>query len=196
MDTNWREPPNGCVWRCNPPRQWRGIGTSRPEVGHCFGDLQQCSEQHPETVRGTMEDFRRWVHPDDRGRVREVVEHAQRNRQPFTTEFRHRLARRYGTLDESRGSFHYSSTGDPGVHVGYGGGYHRAQSGGGRTTAFGAAVQPVLRNPAGILATSSLPRGRSSTSIAAACEALGYSKEELVGKPLSIVLCPGVAARR
>jgi PAS domain S-box-containing protein len=78
-----------------------------------FGDLQTIFGIPSFRYSGHVEDFRRRVHPDDRGMVWKAVTAAMENRISYRAEFR--IVR----LDEAirwvsaRGRFYYSSTGEP-----------------------------------------------------------------------------------
>ena len=62
---------------------------------------------------GTIDDFHRYVHPDDRMGVQQAIDDALKNRSPYAAEFR--VLRADGTLRwvAAKGQFYYSSAGEP-----------------------------------------------------------------------------------
>ena len=78
-----------------------------------FGDLQNMFGIQADAYSGQVEDFRRRIHPDDRGRVWKAVHDAMQTHGPYVAEFR--VVR----LDESvrwitaRGKFSYAANGEP-----------------------------------------------------------------------------------
>jgi len=78
-----------------------------------FGDLQSIFGIPSETYVGSIEDFYRRVHPEDRVRVREAAKDAMENKEQYATEFR--ILRPDGTLRwvEAKGKFYYSPKGEP-----------------------------------------------------------------------------------
>ena len=61
----------------------------------------------------TIDDFRRYLHPDDRMAVQQAIDNALENRAPYAAEFR--VLRTDGTLRwvSAKGQFYYSSAGTP-----------------------------------------------------------------------------------
>jgi PAS domain S-box-containing protein len=78
-----------------------------------FGDLSTMFGIPANTYVGHVEDFRRSVHPEDRGLVWKAVKDAMESRSPYEAEFR--VMRSDGTVRwvEAKGQFYYSPGGDP-----------------------------------------------------------------------------------
>jgi PAS domain S-box-containing protein len=78
-----------------------------------FGDLQTMFGMASDTFVGRMEDFFRYVHPDDRQMEAKAVGDARQNRTPYAAEFR--VIRLDGTVRwvAASGQFYYFSNGDP-----------------------------------------------------------------------------------
>src|SRR5213593_4372920 len=76
-----------------------------------FGDLQTFFGIPSNARTGRVEDFFRYVHPEDRQRVGEAVAEARRNRTPYSLEFR--IVRQDGSTVwvASRGEFQYAADG-------------------------------------------------------------------------------------
>jgi PAS domain S-box-containing protein len=77
-----------------------------------FGDLQTMFGIPSDSYSGHVEDFRRRVHPDDRGQVWKAVHEAMQTRGPYVAEFR--VVREDGTVRwiAARGKFSYSANGE------------------------------------------------------------------------------------
>lgn len=78
-----------------------------------FGDLKTMFGIQSDTHVGHVEDFRRLVHPDDRGKVWKAVNEAMQNHQPYTAEFRVLWADGTVRWAEANGKFYYSRHGVP-----------------------------------------------------------------------------------
>jgi PAS domain S-box-containing protein len=78
-----------------------------------FGDLWTLFAIPSNVFVGTIDDFRRYVHPDDRMGVQQTIDDALKNRSPYAAEFR--VLRADGTLRwvAAKGQFYYSSAGEP-----------------------------------------------------------------------------------
>jgi len=78
-----------------------------------FGDLQTIFGISSDTHDATLEDFIRYVHPEDRQKVSEAVADARQNRTLYAAEFR--IVRPDGTVRwlVARGKFYYAKNGDP-----------------------------------------------------------------------------------
>ena len=78
-----------------------------------FGDLQTIFGIPSNTYAGSVDEFIRYVHPDDRPQVSEALADAKQNRKPYTAEFR--IVQADGTVRwlVARGKFYYSTSGDP-----------------------------------------------------------------------------------
>ena len=78
-----------------------------------FGDLQTMFGISSDTFVGRMEDFFRYVHPEDRPREAKAVADARQSRKPYTAEFR--VVRLDGTVRwvAATGQFYYLANGDP-----------------------------------------------------------------------------------
>jgi PAS domain S-box-containing protein len=88
----------------------RDVKTGRDTL---FGDLQTIFGIPSEVYDGRVEDFHRYLHPDDRGRVLEAVNNAMESKKPYAAEFR--ILRPDGTVRwvAARGKFYYSPDGEP-----------------------------------------------------------------------------------
>jgi PAS domain S-box-containing protein len=78
-----------------------------------FGDLKSIFGIPSETFVGHVEDFHRFVHPEDRGRVVKAIDDAMQGRKPYEAEFR--ILWPDGTVRwvAGKGKFYYSSDGEP-----------------------------------------------------------------------------------
>jgi PAS domain S-box-containing protein len=83
-----------------------------------FGDLQGVYGIPLQTYIGNVEDFRRRVHPEDRGRVVKAVDDAMESRMPYEAEFRIVLPDGAVHWLSAKGKFYYSSAGVPERMVG------------------------------------------------------------------------------
>ena len=77
-----------------------------------FGDLPAMFGMNSETFVGKVEDFYRYVHPQDRQRVSEAVTKSRQNREPFSAEFR--ILWPNGTIRwvDDRGEHEYERNGE------------------------------------------------------------------------------------
>jgi PAS domain S-box-containing protein len=78
-----------------------------------FGDLQTIFGIPSNTHTGSVEEFIRYVHPDDRPQVSEALADARQNRKLYAAEFR--IVRSDGTVRwlVARGKFYEPTNGDP-----------------------------------------------------------------------------------
>jgi len=78
-----------------------------------FGDLQSIYGIPTAVIDGHVEDFRRYLHPEDRGPVLEAIDEAMHTNKPYEAEFR--ILRPGGTVRwiAGRGKFYYSPDGEP-----------------------------------------------------------------------------------
>lgn len=78
-----------------------------------FGDLPTIFGIPSNIYIGHVEDFRRVVHPEDRGRVWKAIKEARESRSPYAAEFR--ILWSNGTVRwvAAKGQFYYSPGGDP-----------------------------------------------------------------------------------
>jgi PAS domain S-box-containing protein len=78
-----------------------------------FGDLQTIFGIPSHTFAGRLEDFYRYVHPDDRQLVAKAVADARQSQKPYVAEFR--VIRSDGTVRwvAATGQFYYGANGDP-----------------------------------------------------------------------------------
>jgi PAS domain S-box-containing protein len=78
-----------------------------------FGDLQSMFGIPSAIYDGRVEDFYRYLQPDDRGRVLEAINHAMESKKPYAAEFR--ILRPDGAVRwvAARGNFYYSPGGQP-----------------------------------------------------------------------------------
>jgi PAS domain S-box-containing protein len=88
----------------------RDVKTGRDTL---FGALQSIFGIPSEVYEGRVEDFHRYLFPDDRGRVLEAVNDAMEGKKPYATEFR--IIWPDGTVRwlAARGRFYYSPVGEP-----------------------------------------------------------------------------------
>ena len=78
-----------------------------------FGDLWTMFAIPSNLFVGPIDDFHRYVHPDDRMGVQQAIDGALKNRSPYAAEFR--VLREDGTPRwiAANGQFYYSSAGEP-----------------------------------------------------------------------------------
>src|SRR3954468_6108229 len=77
-----------------------------------FGDLQNMYGIDANKFVGHVDEFRRYVHPEDRQMVEKTIADARTNRKPYASEFR--IVRADGAVRwmSARGTFHYGKEGD------------------------------------------------------------------------------------
>lgn len=80
---------------------------------HWFGDLQTMFGMPSDTFDGTMVDFRRRVHPDDRELVSRAFADARLNRKAYVAEFRVLRDDQTVRWITARGQFYYAGNGEP-----------------------------------------------------------------------------------
>ena len=78
-----------------------------------FGDLSTIFGIPSNICVGHVEDFRRSVHPEDRGLVSKAVKDAMETRSPYAAEFRVVWATGTVRWVAAKGQFYYSPGGDP-----------------------------------------------------------------------------------
>jgi PAS domain S-box-containing protein len=78
-----------------------------------FGDLQGMFGIPSEVYDGRVEDFHRFLHPEDRRRVLQAIDDAMESKKPYVAEFR--ILRPDGIVRwvGARGKFYYSPEGEP-----------------------------------------------------------------------------------
>jgi PAS domain S-box-containing protein len=83
-----------------------------------FGDLSTGFGMSPDPSVGHIDDFRRWMHPEDRDRVWKALRDAMEARSPCAAEFR--VVWPNGTVRwvSAKGQFYHSPAGDPERMVG------------------------------------------------------------------------------
>jgi PAS domain S-box-containing protein len=88
----------------------RDVKTGRDTL---FGDLQSIFGIPSEVYDGRVEDFHRYLHPKDRGRILEAVKEAMECKKPYAAEFRTLWPD--GTVHwvAAKGKFYYSPEGEP-----------------------------------------------------------------------------------
>jgi PAS domain S-box-containing protein len=88
----------------------RDVRTGRDTL---FGDLQGMFGIPSEVYDGRVEDFHRYIHPEDRRRVIEAIDDAMESKKPYAAEFR--ILRSDGIVRwvGARGKFYYSPEGEP-----------------------------------------------------------------------------------
>lgn len=86
----------------------------------CDGDLWTLFGIRARNFTGNIEEFRRYVHPEDQETLAEAEARASRNREPFVFEFR--VLRPDGAVRwvSAAGKFHYSADGAPEIMLGLG----------------------------------------------------------------------------
>ena len=80
---------------------------------HWFGDLQTMFGMPSDTFEGTMVDFRRRIHPDDRELVSQAFADARLNRKPYVADFRVLRDDQTVRWITARGEFYYAGNGEP-----------------------------------------------------------------------------------
>ena len=80
---------------------------------HWFGDLRTMFGMASDTFDGTMVDFRRRVHPDDRELVSQAFADARLKRKPYVAEFRVVRDDENVRWITARGEFYYDGNGEP-----------------------------------------------------------------------------------
>jgi len=78
-----------------------------------FGDLQSIFGIPAEVYDGRVEDFHRYVHPEDRRRVVEAVKYAMETHRPYAAEFRIRWPDGTVRWLSAKGKFFYTQDGEP-----------------------------------------------------------------------------------
>jgi len=78
-----------------------------------FGDLETMFGIQSETFSGSVDDFRRHTHPDDRGLISRAMDNAKNERAPYRAEFRTIREDRSVHWVSARGKFYYANNGDP-----------------------------------------------------------------------------------
>jgi PAS domain S-box-containing protein len=88
----------------------RDVKTGRDTL---FGDLQSMYGIPSEVYDGYVEDFYRYLHPEDQGRVLEAIDDAMLTQKPYAADFR--ILWSDGTLRwvAAKGKFYYSPEGEP-----------------------------------------------------------------------------------
>ncbi len=155
----------------------------------CFGDLSRVFGITSGTLKGTAEGFRAFVHPGDRDRVEQEMVSAIRGGESYSSEFSHFQQGRYGLLGESERERPLLLPGTPECMMGLAVDIterHLAEAQ--QRISEQRFRQFFATLPEYCYIVS--PEGRIIDANAAACEALGYGLEELVGQPLSMVYAP------
>ncbi len=78
-----------------------------------FGDLPSVFGIPSEVYDGRVEDFHRYVYPEDRRRVVEAIDHAMQTQKPYAAEFRIRWPDGTVRWLAAKGKFYYSRDGEP-----------------------------------------------------------------------------------
>jgi PAS domain S-box-containing protein len=78
-----------------------------------FGDLQSMFGISSEIYDGRVDDFHRYLHPEDRRRVVEAIDYAMGMHKPYAAEFRLRWPDGTVRWLAAKGRFYYSREGDP-----------------------------------------------------------------------------------
>ena len=159
-----------------------------------FGDLRTIFGISSDTFTGKVGDFSRYVHPQDRKPVLEAVAKARQERKPYVAEYR--ILWLDGTIRwiVARGKFEYARNGAPTRMLGMAVDITDLK----RAEEAERAAENRFRQffdalPEYCFVTSA--DGEIQDINPAACSALGYPKEELIGKPLSVIYAPGAVTR-
>ena len=78
-----------------------------------FGDLQSMFGIPSEVYDGRVEDFHRYIHPEDRRWVLEAIDNAMETHKPYAAEFRLRWPDGTVRWLAAKGKFYYSRDGEP-----------------------------------------------------------------------------------
>jgi PAS domain S-box-containing protein len=78
-----------------------------------FGDLQSVFGIHAEVYDGRVDDFHRYLHPEDRRRVVEAIDYAMQAHKPYAAEFRLRWPDGTVRWLAAKGKFYYSRDDEP-----------------------------------------------------------------------------------
>jgi PAS domain S-box-containing protein len=78
-----------------------------------FGDLQSIFGIPSQVCDGRVEDFHRYLHPEDRRRVAEAIDYAMETHGPYAAEFRLRWPDGTVRWLAAKGKFYYSRDGEP-----------------------------------------------------------------------------------
>jgi PAS domain S-box-containing protein len=78
-----------------------------------FGDLSTGFGMSSDPAVGNIDDFRRWMHPEDRDRVWKALKDAMEGRSPCAAEFRIEWPNGTVRWMTAKGQFYYSPSGDP-----------------------------------------------------------------------------------
>jgi PAS domain S-box-containing protein len=159
-----------------------------------FGDLNTMFGIPSETFVGTVGDFFRYVHPGDRKRVSEAMADARQNRSVYHAEFRTIKPDGTSRFVGSRGRFEYGRKGEPKRMLGMAIDITELrQAEEARRASEDRFRQFFTTLPEFAFMTS--PHGELLDANPAACKALGYVRDELIGKPISILYAPESHAR-
>ena len=159
-----------------------------------FGDLRTMFGISSDTFTGKVGDFYRYVHPEDRKQVSEAVAEARQEHKPYVAEYR--ILWPDGTIRwiVARGIFEYARNGAPTRMLGMAvdiTDLKRAEEA--ERAAENRFKQFFDTLPEYCFVTSA--DGEILDINPTACSALGYPKEELIGKPLSVIYAPGAVTR-
>jgi PAS domain S-box-containing protein len=159
-----------------------------------FGDLRTMFGISSDTFTRKVGDFFHYVHPEDRKRVSDAVAEARQERKPYVAEYR--ILWPDGTIRwiVARGKFEYARNGVPTRMVGIAVDITDLK----RAEQAEQASEDRFKQffdtlPEYCFVTSA--DGEIQVINPAACNALGYSKEELIGKPMSVIYVPGALTR-
>jgi PAS domain S-box-containing protein len=153
----------------------------------CFGALKTVLGLDTNLIEGSIDDFRAWVHPDDRERINALVQEIFRSRRPFETEFR--TVHRDGSARwvTSHGQVHCSETGTPERMLGI------AVDVTARRAADTDGARWARRFHQFFEALPQIcyfvdPDGTIADANPAACQAWGYGRQEIAGRPLATII--------
>ncbi|HKV76966.1 MAG TPA: ABC transporter substrate binding protein [Candidatus Sulfotelmatobacter sp.] len=159
-----------------------------------FGDLRTMFGISSGTFTGKVGDFFLYVHPEDRKQVLDAMTSARQTRKPYIADYRILWPDGTTRWIVARGEFEYARNGAPIRMLGMAvdiTDLKRAEHA--EQVAENRFRQLFATLPEYCFVTSA--DGAILDINSAACSALGYSREELIGKPLSLLYAPGELTR-
>jgi PAS domain S-box-containing protein len=159
-----------------------------------FGDLRTMFGTSSDTLTGKVGDFFRYVHPEDRKQVLDAMTGARQTRKPYIADYR--ILWPDGTIRwiVARGEFEYARNGAPIRMLGMAVDITDLK----RAEQAEQVAEDRFRQLFGALPEYCFVTSADGEILdinSAACSALGYSREELIGKPLSLLYAPGELTR-
>jgi PAS domain S-box-containing protein len=159
-----------------------------------FGDLRAMFGISSDAFAGKVDDFFRYVHPEDRKQVLDAMTSARQTRKPYIADYR--ILWPDGTIRwiVARGEFEYARNGAPTRMLGMAVDITDLK----RAEQAEQVAEDRFRQLFGTLPEYCFVTSADGEILdinPAACSALGYTREELIGKPLSLIYVPGELAR-